>query len=503
MIDSICEYYKSMMTKYPLVSIKFTHISGEENHEADRLSRLLEVHDISLETLWRMEEEEKKRRVNSIKVIDAHSIVNELARRFSKFSNLFSFIKFLLTGLRNWYGRSCGKVVNSVEDMDVIKSIAISSHCEVVESLNSVNQLELKYRLGKNCANLRQLISLNAHLQCFHGSEARTLCELRQDKHFILSGDRKLIRQIVKCCLTCQKVKSNLERRVNSLPEEKLILPAVYKRVMVDFLSLGDKRKLFIAIDCFSGHVSIQPAMNETTEEAIAGIRLISTERGPIKSVICDSASIFKSRAFADELKTMRIECMIVPPRAHFAIGKVERVHSMILRTFKVITAMRYSSKLPDVLSHSFYCMVKEMQKIINDRPIGCKFDEIITPEMLVSGRKSVSVTTGTRDAIEFKLLCKLREVFIQNHHQFLRERIQSTLKKKLVAVEHFSAGDRVLYSGKTGKITVNRSGVVTAVAPRRITIRDALDGKNKEFHPYQLVPVKLLNLIWNNGSDK
>jgi transposase InsO family protein len=310
--------------------------------------------------------------------------------------------------------------------------------------------------------------------------------------YFSISSDRRAVTEFVKKCCRCQRIGSDLIRSVNKLPEERASPLVPYEKIVMDFLSIGDKRKLIVIVDEFSGHVTIYPAYNETVAESLAAIELCRDERGQIKFVKTDAASIFKSDKFREGLAKLGIQHEMAPPRGHFVVGKAERVNGLILRTLRALCSYVDVSKWPDTLSHQFYCLTKKISNIINQRPVASDCNDIITPELLVTGRRGPMVS-GFSHALDRRLIVRFQQKFAQLHFQSLRQKVRATLKNAMKKEIEYHIGDRVLYSHKITKTDSNRTGVVTDISGNKITLRDSISNKFVKLHQYQLMPLELL----------
>jgi hypothetical protein len=176
-----------------------------------------------------------------------------------------------------------------------------------------------------------------------------------------------------------------------------------------------------------------------------------------------------------------------------FCIGKAEKTNALILKAMKATACYYPLSRWPPTSSHEFYRIVKNVQNVVNSRAVGSRNDEILTPQLLLTGSYALPSITGLGNSGDRRLVDLFRKKFIADHFQLLRRRVRSNLEAAKVEVHEFRINEKVLYSAKIDKLGSNKTGTVVAISPLLVTVKDSINDRLVELHPFQLMPMRLL----------
>ncbi|KAK6224925.1 hypothetical protein QIS74_03252 [Colletotrichum tabaci] len=146
--------------------------------------------------------------------------------------------------------------------------------------------------------------------------------------------DSAILEKIKRFCHHCQSHDPAPRRFKFSLKDESHF----NYEIVVDVVRLGEKNVLHV-IDTetgFQGATFLKSLSARDTWNALCKC-WISTYVGPPDHIVHDPGTNFASAEFRNHAEIMGISCDEMPVEAHWAVGKVERAHAPLRRTYDIL----------------------------------------------------------------------------------------------------------------------------------------------------------------------
>ncbi|XP_064642461.1 uncharacterized protein LOC135496842 [Lineus longissimus] len=373
---------------------------------------------------------------------------------------------------------------------------------------------------------LSTLIIRDAHQRIVHYGTGATMCELR--KKFWITSMRSTVRQVVKRCVICKVVAGRpyLTPLAPELPEFRLNELTAFRASAVDFTGhiyvrnrpTNKVQKVYVALFCClttrAVHLEVVPDM--TVESYLRAFRRFTSNCSTPKLVYSDNAKTFKGaeteikRLLANvsgervqnHLTRNGISFKYIPVQASWFGGVYERLIGVVKSAIK----KTLGKALVD--SDELNTMVKEIQQVVNNRPLTYMSSEptelglhAITPNHLIFGRDMDLLPHQEVENAEFDptydgktalekmahhrcvLINHFRKRFYDEYVAVLRERHMYEVSKQNATADTIRCGDVVLVHDKderrinwklgkieslnTGKDGLTRSATVRTTSGR------------------------------------
>jgi len=170
-----------------------------------------------------------------------------------------------------------------------------------------------------------------------HPGPERTINRIAQK--YVWTGWRKEILNYVQNCVSCQKVKSQLEPRYPLVPQEAL---RPFQRVAIDVMgplpTTSGRTYVIVAIDYFTKWVEAEQTP-ENTEQKMSRFLLdrLFVKHGSPETIITDQASQFMSRVFELVCAALGITKLTTTAFHPQSNGVVERSNRTLKQTFSMM----------------------------------------------------------------------------------------------------------------------------------------------------------------------
>jgi hypothetical protein len=145
-----------------------------------------------------------------------------------------------------------------------------------------------------------------------------------------------ILEQIQKFCHFCQTYGSAPQRFKFSIKDDKHF----NYEIIIDVVRIGNKDALHVidADTSFQAAVFLKSMSARDTWEALCKC-WINTYQGPPDYIVHDPGTNFAADEFQTRAKIVGAQCRQMPVEAHWAVGKIERAHAPLRRTFNILRA--------------------------------------------------------------------------------------------------------------------------------------------------------------------
>jgi hypothetical protein len=177
-------------------------------------------------------------------------------------------------------------------------------------------------------AELRRL-----HRRFGHPRTERLHRMLQEAGHDVNSA---VLEEIQKVCHHCQ-THGDAPRRFKFTIKDNMHFNY---EIVIDVVRIGGKDVLHV-IDSdtsFQAAVFLKSLSARDTWDALCKC-WINTYQGPPDYIVHDPGTNFASEEFRNRAKVVGVECRQMPVEAHWAVGKVERAHAPLRRTYEILKA--------------------------------------------------------------------------------------------------------------------------------------------------------------------
>jgi len=167
----------------------------------------------------------------------------------------------------------------------------------------------------------------DAHKILCHAGSKKVYNYLKDD--FDMVNMREIIKEIVKCCINCQKRKTLTTKTKESFIKQFADEP--FQKLYMDFCgpfkkTLNGYQYILAIIDQFSRYISLNAVIHQDEKTA----RKVLLDRwiwkfGPPKEIHVDRGKAFESTLFKDTLKRFKAEIIYSSPYHHNTNGIIER----------------------------------------------------------------------------------------------------------------------------------------------------------------------------------
>jgi hypothetical protein len=264
-----------------------------------------------------------------------------------------------------------------------------------------------------------------------------------------------------------------------------------YHTVGVDFVTLGEKKKVLTVTCAFTRHTSWVLAADETMKSAVEALQEVQLLRGGVRHIVVDQAAYFRSANFTEMASRLLHGATVelLASRAPFEGGFFEKVHDLGLRRLKLLLR-DLDGHVNDLRDKDLQQCINQVTLILNTRPLGsyCKGPDgqpaPITPDSLAFGytRDFGCLARSAEGPVlsPLKALAKVREVFLQDFWRALKQRslnsaqYQAPNGVKLKINKPYAKGDAVLvYRPTVRKLqsSFRLAHVVEAVSDHRVKV--------------------------------
>ena len=257
---------------------------------------------------------------------------------------------------------------------------------------NSEQPSEIKFPviLPKNNPITSRLVE-SVHRQTGHSGRTTTINELRSNGYWVVGMNAK-VKSIIHSCFRCRYIRGRLgEQKMATLPAERTAEVAPFTHCGVDMFGpfqIKDGRKIltryFAIFTCFSLRaVHLEVTRKLDTDSFVLALRRFLSTRGKVRSIRSDNGRDFvgtnnaMKKAFS-EIEDDRVEKFLhtqscewitwdfnTPNASHMG-GVWERQ----IRTVRSIFTSLMKSHCEALNDESLSTLVKEVECIINSRPI-------------------------------------------------------------------------------------------------------------------------------------
>jgi hypothetical protein len=487
--------------------VKLYHVAGQENSEADRLSRLGyrlvdgkpiasllrkqnqtkdETSEVASDTVCRTEES----RPPSIELLARDS--RDLDQLLYRLRCLYQSIEHatreddVLTAVAEddfkLLAHSCQKAFRTTRGNEYVRDESSGLWCFEVQLFTGEKKRQLV--IPKDCEYVARLIAKHFHRKSGHRGRRHDMATVACSAFYVESPLRPVI-QTIRNCLICSKKNAPVRPSQATAPwvmPRNLQLPA-FARCSFDFTHCGDK-VIFTAVcnDTMAVFFALVP--DATGHSAFKAVQKMCR-------IYCVSARRIQTdnaRALTGPFKT-KVQrefsgCEVTTSVPYGSSqNPAERQHRelwAILRARKFGKFLRQENIDSEAL--------EEAASILNQRPLGVTpNNEVITPALLAFGCAPINEEAKTR-------LSLLREFFYENYFLALRRR---HLPNRHVRRFSTAVGQWVLCQerGKTEKDDFKHY-VGRVVRISNSTIEVEVHGeKTKRLQSNQIIPVPMLNV--------
>ena len=189
---------------------------------------------------------------------------------------------------------------------------------------NIVTTIDNKYWIPRTT---RTEFVEDAHKMLCHAGSKKVYNYLKDD--FDMVNMREIIKEIVKCCINCQKRKTLTTKTKESFIKQFADEP--FQKLYMDFCgpfkrTLNGYQYILAIIDQFSRYISLNAVIHQDEKTA----RKVLLDRwiwkfGPPKEIHVDRGKAFESTLFKDTLKRFKAEIIYSSPYHHNTNGIIER----------------------------------------------------------------------------------------------------------------------------------------------------------------------------------
>ncbi len=318
--------------------------------------------------------------------------------------------------------------------------------------------------IPKTCLLLRNKLVLCSHRETLHGSPERTVSHISM---FFSPALLKVAKSVCTFCIPCQVARAKrtheVPPQISHFDHEFLSKQPAYHTVGVDFLALGEKKKLLTVTCAFTRHVTWTVVKDESMDSAINALKEVQLLRGGVRHVVADRAGYFRTSKFAEALSTQLngATLELLASRAPFEGGFFEKHHDLGLKRLKVLLR-DLDGYVTDLSDEELQQCVNQVTLILNTRPIGsyCSGPDgkpaAITPDSLAFGFTRqygcVAASGGdTGSLCPIKALKSVRAAFLDEFWRSLKQRSLNSAQYKgengikLKTNKPYSKGDPVL----------------------------------------------------------
>jgi hypothetical protein len=347
--------------------------------------------------------------------------------------------------------------------------------------------------IPKTCTLLRKKLVLTAHRETLHGSPERLVSHIGT---FFSPALLRVAKDVCTFCVPCQveraKRTQNVPPAVSHFDHDFLQKQVPYHTVGVDFLTLGEKRKVLTVTCAFTRHVTWTVTPDETMDSAISALEEVQLLRGGIRHIVVDQAGYFRTPKFAatveGRLHGATVE--LLAARAPFEGGFFEKTHDLGLRRIKLLLR-ELDGHVNDLADQQLQKHLNQVTLVLNTRPLGCYSTGPdgkpvpITPDSLAFGfTRQYGCLSGSEGDVgllcPFKAVNLIRSAFMEDFWRSLKQRSLNAAQYKCAKTvkikinKPYAVGDPVLvYRPSTRKLQASfRLGhIAQVVSEHRVKV--------------------------------
>jgi hypothetical protein len=453
-----------------LSSCSLTHLAGEKNVHADRLSRLLyrSVSGKPIGSILRGSEGSFEKA--ALVVESPVHMVEALARESMDYETLLYKFQSLLLMWKVFRSESVfpGQPVDSDDpEHALIKSLQSlpfdKSRYVLLEGVyyhqwnDAKGELQCRPVLPKQAEFTRRLILKYQHRLNGHRGRAYDVAySLEKGKFFVeslINGCRDVIRRCLKCAVTravtVMPVPPHVEKRQVNLPP--------FSRIAIDLTYATRRTPVFAAL-CLDTHLVFFHGLKDSTRQSIEeGLQvLVNRYLVTLRLIRCDNAASMND-SFISKLKRSGHPDLEVSrtPVAGSVANPIERMHREL---WTLVRSRKLLSLSPEALDAA--------AAVINHRPLAFHRDAssviVVTPAKLAFGS---SYGFNGQD------LAKFKQEFYERYFLLYRRRHNSGVRRMMITISSYVlVSNKAAQWGRTDMLF--HVGQVIAIGKGFLTIR-------------------------------